>query len=214
MVVDAGLHPTSPSVYADGGVVGINPSPLAGTYAWVHVVDGQRVRSDYGYVVPEFVAALCDGTESGVKPGVVSNNFTELIALVYALEALPDGWSGVAYSDSGITLGRVRSVFDVVRGRAEMTHQFNGIPGGLRARVFALVKRLGELLFVGLAGHPTNEELMRGYKTKRHKRTGQLYHVPVSVHNRRCDAMCHSAADRYLVDTRLRQEQKEVPLSD
>ena len=37
----------------------------------------------------------------------ITNNHTEQIAITLALEAMPDGWSGTAYSDSMIALGRV-----------------------------------------------------------------------------------------------------------
>lgn len=193
--------------YSDGGVIQRNPSPLGGTYGWCHVDErDERVAKGSGYVLPEYVASLCTGHETGVAVGVVSNNLTEMLAMVLAMEALPDGWSGTVKSDSGITIGRVRSIFDVVVGRAEYTHKLEGIPAGLRERVYAQAARLGDVSFSLLAGHPKADDLRRGYKIKQ-RSSGEEYHVPVSRHNVLCDKLCNAAVDLYRVD-RLRLDTK------
>ena len=41
------------ALYTDGGVIGQNPSPIGGTWAWCMVgADGTRTRHAYGYVTP------------------------------------------------------------------------------------------------------------------------------------------------------------------
>jgi hypothetical protein len=43
------------SVYADGGVIGANPSPKGGTWAWCHVNDADhRVKSGSGLNIAPF----------------------------------------------------------------------------------------------------------------------------------------------------------------
>ena len=85
------------ALYADGGVIGQNPSPIGGTWAWCMVsADGVRTRFAHGWISPAELGAP-----------VVSNNHTELLALVLGLEALPSGWAGTVYSDSWVSLQRV-----------------------------------------------------------------------------------------------------------
>jgi hypothetical protein len=90
------------AVYADGGVVGRNPSVDGGTWAWAHVnAAGERVAQGSGYTF--FYDA--GGGDYGTP---ISNNYTEeMLALVNGLLALPGGWYGTVYSDSQITLGRL-----------------------------------------------------------------------------------------------------------
>ena len=41
------------ALYTDGGVIGQNPSPIGGTWAWCMVSEGgERTRHAYGYVTP------------------------------------------------------------------------------------------------------------------------------------------------------------------
>ncbi|MCK8265740.1 hypothetical protein LW980_17860, partial [Erwinia amylovora] len=70
-------------VYADGGVVMVNPSPHGGTWAWCHVSGERMAASGSGSFPP---------AEYGMESA--SNNLTEFLALLHGLEALPDGWAG------------------------------------------------------------------------------------------------------------------------
>ncbi|VTT98912.1 ---NA--- : : RNase_H [Gemmataceae bacterium] len=154
------------AVYADGGVVAVNPSPHGGTWAWCHVdADNQRVAHASGFVPPEVVGLP-----------TVSNNVTELIALVSALEALPDGWSGNVYTDSLNALCRVRD---------HATQKFKACPDHLKERVVKVRRRLGALTFTLLGGHPTRADLRAG-----HRPDG----LPVSEHNVWCDKSCGERA--------------------
>jgi ribonuclease HI len=130
------------AVYADGGVIRSNPSPIGGTWAWCQVDEAnQRVRCD-----------------SGVYPtngAQVTNNQAEYIALCKALAALPAGWTGTVYCDSLVTIGRLFRLYGN-----------SGIPDAWVTRARQLVKRLGRVETVLLQGHPTRAELLAGVGSK------------------------------------------------
>jgi len=144
----AGIDPGAPridvsrrvvAIYADGGTIGGNPSPVGGTYAWCHVdAADRRVAWDSGRLK--------------VRPPV-TNNQAELYAVLAALATLPDGWSGHVCSDSQVTLGRVCG-----EGEKRSTN----IPRGWIERLAYHRGRLGELVPVQLDGHPTKAELEAG----------------------------------------------------
>jgi ribonuclease HI len=155
------------AVYSDGGVVGGNPSRVGGTWAFVYATEpagGGRLFAASGHVAAAEVAPL----------PWVSNNLTEVVALVIALEQLPAGWAGPVYSDS---LNAIRAVGSY-RDRPEY------LPPAVWDRVPAARERLGILEFVLLGGHPTRAELAAGVR-----RDGK----PVSVHNVHCDQLCTEA---------------------
>ncbi len=147
-------------IYSDGGCIGANPSPKGGTVAWCHVDDaGRRIRHDAFVVLP---------SDWGLP--TITNNLTELLAAVSGLLALPDGERAEIYTDSKITLCRLRYA------KAKM----NGIPPRLQEMVAEARERI---YFVGhLAGHPTAEEVRQGMNAK-----GR----PVSEHNVFCDSECN-----------------------
>lgn len=154
------------AIYADGGVIGINPSAVGVTWAWVGVdAAGDVVAQDSGVVrcTPELPA--------------LGNNFAELLAVVEALEAAPSGWSGTVHSDSRNTLGRVFEGWKLK----------SGVPGWLSARLRAAQARvdLARCRWVLLDGHPTAAQLAAG----RGKRGN-----PVSIHNVACDRQCQALA--------------------
>jgi ribonuclease HI len=131
------------ALYADGGVILKNPSPIGGTWAWCAVdEEGNRVLWRGG-VVP------FAGRE-------ITNNHTEQIAITLALETMPDGWSGIVHSDSMIALGRV---FKGWKGK--------NLPDNIRRRSAAAVARLGRIEPVLLQGHPTKADLARGFGSRR-----------------------------------------------
>lgn len=154
------------ALYADGGVIGSNPSLRGGTWAWCQVnAAGQRSCTNSGMITPD-VAQM----------PAISNNLTELLALVEGLESLPEGWQGTIYSDSWVSLQRV---FRHAR--------LKNVPDWLVARLQALQKR-GHLYQYGytlLDGHPTKAELAVGRGKRGH---------PVSEHNVWCDQECNRLA--------------------
>lgn len=150
-------------VFVDGGIVGRNPSEIGGTWAWCEVIDGERVQEQSGSVTPE---------EIGLPR--VTNNFTELLAAVLALEAMPDGWCGTLYTDSKITLYRLKG-----------SRKFAGIPDSLRERCERQRERL-RFEVVLLGGHPTVLEMYRGRRSDG---------TPVSCWNVWADRQCGREAE-------------------
>lgn len=165
------------ALYADGGVIGRNPSSVGGTWAWRHVnANGEPVAEESGVI-----------TVAEAKVGFVTNNLTELLALVNGIEALPAGWRGTVYSDSNISLGRL------FRGWA-----LNEVPQWLIERMGAAMRHVDiehsrEVL---LDGHPTKAQLEAG--------TGKRGN-PVSIHNVWCDEACGEQARQH-VDARKAEQ--------
>ncbi len=157
---------TGPELYCDGGVIGVNPSPHGGTYAWCLVENGKRVAEGSGIIRPDDI---------GVQ--AVSNNNAELTALLEALRAVPHGWRGRVNSDSQVALGWVFSGW-----------KQDKIPPSLRLRVNVL-RQSGKLTGIWvrlLQGHPTKKDLAAGIGSKRS--------LPVSEHNVWCDEECGRVA--------------------
>lgn len=154
------------ALYTDGGVIGPNPSVLGGTWAWCMTdANSERIRHAYGRVTPR----ECDVP-------AVTNNLTELLALILGLEALPNGWTGTVYSDSWVSLQRVF-----------LAAKLNNVPEWLTDRLQALQRsgKLAGMSYVLLDGHPTKAQLAAG-KGKRG--------APVSIHNVWADEMCQKLA--------------------
>jgi ribonuclease HI len=149
------------ALYTDGGVIGRNPSTIGGTWAFCAVDESDnRVMQRSGVV---FATAV----------RFITNNHTEQIAIVKALEAMPAGWSGKLYTDSWVALVRVFK-----NGKTR------NLPRNIIDRTTAARQRLGEIEPVLLAGHPTKAELAGGVKGK----------LPVSQHNVWCDQQCRAEA--------------------
>lgn len=164
------------AVYADGGVLKSNPSPIAGMWAFCLVdADGWRVREESGVIEPDEVG------------GPVTNHHTEVFALLSGLAALPDGWSGKACSDSKNAL---RLFFH--------EGSLQKIPEAWRPRVGAVLRRLGTIEPVQVKGHPTKALIKSG--AERDAR-GRL----ISEHNVRVDALCTAAGERHLLVLAARQ---------
>lgn len=152
-------------LYTDGGVIGANPSALGGTWAYCLVdAAGQRTTCESGIITP-----------AEAELPLVTNNLTELLAIVKGREALSWAWSGTIHSDSWVSLQRV---FFAAR--------LKNVPPWLVARLQKLQR---EGWFTGcswklLDGHPTKAQLAAGVG----KRGG-----PVSIHNVWCDQACTQA---------------------
>lgn len=153
-------------IYCDGGVIGRNPSIIGGTWSfcWVNP-EGIRIREESGVVFP---------VQTGRK--TVSNNFTELYAALMAMKSVPRKWDGIIYTDSRVTAKRIS------KGR-----KFLNISQDMKQAV--LFYRKG-LFTVGMvAGHPSEDDLIQGYKSGRKN-------VAVSVHNVWCDQQCGMLAKK------------------
>jgi ribonuclease HI len=176
------------AMFTDGGVLNKNPSNLGGTWAYCYVEGGARTVEAYDYLLPWQMGAE-----------LVTNNQMELIAMVFALEAMPLDWEGRIYCDSQNTLGRC---FD--------HWKLHNIPLWLQVRMAAAVRRIwprvetGAITYELIAGHPSKAELARGFKDK------GMASYRVFIHNVWCDRMCRVAGEE--LAEKLRQGYPFVPL--
>lgn len=156
-------------LYADGGVIESNPSSIGGTWAWCHVtVAGERLTSASGVITP---------AEAGLP--FITNNLTELFALLEARESLPYAWNGTICSDSWVSLQRVF-----------LAARLKNVPDWLVQRLQRMQR---DGWFSGCAwklldGHPTKAQLLSGIGKRG---------SPVSEHNVFCDAECQRRAREY-----------------
>jgi ribonuclease HI len=157
-------------LYCDGGVIGRNPSTVGGTWAFRLLQNGQLSHANSGVITVH---------ESQME--TVSNNLTEMLALVRGLQSLQPYWFGTVYSDSQITLGR-----------AFGTWKWNNIPEWLHdgfEREKARLINFSRIQHVLLQGHPTRKELAAGFGSRGY---------PVSIHNVFCDQACNEQARKFL----------------
>lgn len=159
-------------LYTDGGVVLKNPSTIGGTWAWCLVEDDKVILHDSGHITPK-----------QMKSVTVTNNQTELLAVIAGLSGVRDDEIVEVRSDSEITLGRV------FKGYA-----FNNIPTWIltalkneKARLTNFKKFTYELM----DGHPTQEQVERGI--------GKKGHV-TSKWNVWCDEECKRQARKLLLE--------------
>lgn len=161
------------SLYADGGVIGPNPSAIGGTWAFCQVANGQRGQCASGIIRP---------VEAGVP--AITNNLTELYAILQARESLPRSWSGVIHSDSWVSLQRVF-----------LAAKLANVPHWLVERLQRMQHDgwFRDCSYVLLDGHPTQVQLVAGLGKRGH---------PVSVHNVWCDAECNRRAQEVKKSTK------------
>lgn len=153
-------------VFADGGVIGSNPSPVGGTWAYRLLQEGQIRCEDCGFIPPKY--------------GPVSNNLSEIVAVVRGLEtARHYRASQVSIaSDSLVTLRRL----------SYPRAAWNGVPTPVREWALAVLREVEVVEAVLLDGHPTRAQLEAGVG-----KSGR----PVSVHNVECDRACNLVAAQF-----------------
>lgn len=163
------VYPTSDvwptDVYADGGVIGKNPSPIGGTWCYIWTKEDKATDNH------------CDGSITAAEMGTptVTNNQTELLAVVRAMENLPKNWKGTVWTDSRCTIARMRSPKSKMRG----------IPEWLEREVRLIQKRMPHARYEYISGHPTQNELAAGKSHDGH---------PVSRWNATCDHINRATA--------------------
>lgn len=128
------------NIFCDGGVIGPNPSPLGGTWAFSWEDESKQSA---GVITPD-----------DLDVAKITNNQTELLAAVKALSSVSEGWKGTLFTDSMITMYRLTT-----------SDSFKNIPNWLRLKTLKL-RRLLRPKVVLIGGHPTKEELAIG-KLKR-----------------------------------------------
>lgn len=154
------------SLYTDGGIIGRNPSSIGGVYAWCGV-DSTNIR-----IIEK------SGVVLATENRKITNNHTEQMAIVLALEAMINNWSGTLYSDSRIALGRVF-----------LGWRNNNLPNNVIERTRNVIMKMGNIRPILLQGHPTQEDLQNGFGKKRG--------LPVSEHNVFCDEECARQKELY-----------------
>lgn len=170
--------PKAFTIYPDGGVIDRNPSPFGGPWAYVLVGVDPATGDD---VVLAEASGMVLLEDLGGLP-YVSNNLTEYLAILMALEAAPDGWSGLIRGDSLIALTTFAS--DKPR---------DWLPPDYQRRMAAAKERLGPIATELLGGHPTKKQMEQGLPTKRG--------LPWSVWNIRADDLCNAAKLAYAPGT-------------
>ena len=164
------------ALYVDGGVITHNPSEIGGTWAARLLLKGYTTQDRSGFVTPRHVGMP-----------FVTNNLTEMLAMLNGLSMLGKGWHGTVYSDSQITIGRV-----------SMGYRWKNIPKWMHAKFqrvradlvggYSLFSDVG-INFVLLDGHPTKAQLAAGIGKRGH---------PVSEHNVWCDKECGRISADYM----------------
>lgn len=114
---------------------------------------------------------------------MVSNNFTEALALLLAFECLPDGWTGRVHSDSKVAIRAHMRAAEPDMPRPDW------LPRPIWDRMVAARERLAPMTFHLLGGHPSAAELAAGQRPD-----GK----PVSEHNVFCDKAATAAGRAYL----------------
>jgi ribonuclease HI len=166
---------------ADGGVIGRNPSVLGGTYACKLISDGKTIFETSGLIFPE---------ELGVES--ITNNHSELYALLSGLILLPWKWRGTIWSDSKVSLMRMFC-------GASM----NNVPYDLINRLENHKARLvhwDQIQYGLLDGHPTREQLVQGFGKRGH---------PVHEANCWADKECGRLASEFLRKRELQLTSRE-----
>lgn len=190
----APTHPLADAVavYTDGGLLSSNPSPTGGTWAWVAVSeDGRKIGFKSGIVLTETLLQHAESNDHDAPRPVVSNNHTEQIAIIKAIQALPVGWSGTIYSDSEVAITRVNSDYELNNlGLDRFPSGEKGLWPSISMTSKEAVKRLGQIRFVLLQGHPTKKDLERGLGAKRN--------LPVSKWNVWADKRCEHEKKKFI----------------
>lgn len=158
------------ALYTDGGCIGRNASPFGVTWAFCAVDENDQLVHEESDTVlsPE-----------GKK---LTNNFSEMVAVIKALEYVGKEWSGTWYTDS-----------DITRGRICENWALHNLPLNVVKRMFDVLDRTGEIKGVLVQGHPNKKELAAGI--------GNKHGYPVSRWNCRSDFLCRKEAEKFKLNS-------------
>ncbi len=166
------------AAYSDGGLVSPNPSKEGGSWAYVLVNSEGEI----------------DRYCSGLVPGEATSNLVEFVAMLEMFKELPQGWTGVAYTDSQVTWERFR--------RPEAA-SYRGISDEMIQEMHSTMRRVGDRHQVMLIqGHPTKAELVRGVG-----KSG----LPVSRFNVFADRLCTEMVARLRLERSAPEEHSQFP---
>jgi ribonuclease HI len=167
------------TLFSDGGVVEVNPSPVAGVWAWCATDQtGWRIIEDSGFVL---------ATDSPI-----SNNQMEWCAAMMALEAMPDQWSGTLVTDSRNVLDRLAYLRRNLGLPASQVIVPRNLPWQWYRRMVTSMLRLGDVTFRHVKGHPTAADLKRGFTLT----PDGARKYDVSDQQVWCDAECNRQSNR------------------
>lgn len=158
------------TLYVDGGVITRNPSPFGGTWA---------------FIIMDHIGKVYQAGAGAFRPAhfeldVVTNNQTEMYAMLCGLQAVPSNCDKLAIcSDSMVTIGRV-----------SLGWKWTNIPIDFRVQYQAIIQSLPmwrkDFKFTLLDGHPTTQQLLTGLGKRGN---------PVSKYNVWCDRKCREAGE-------------------
>lgn len=160
-------------LYTDGGLLGPNPSPLGGTWAWVR---DSATATESGVLLP-----------ADIHCPTVTNNHAELFALCRGILSLPPFWVGTLYADSRMAVGWFFWAFDNANVPVVLCRMMQAARRHIDEQGICVTPSL-------LAGHPTKADLARGFKEKDGVRG-----LPVSVWNRMADDLCNQRKRLHLM---------------
>lgn len=194
------------NAYSDGGQLSANLKDVGsihgGTWGCVWTdKDDNRVQEAHGTVLPN----------KAIGRMGVTNNDSEMIAALIALDNLPDDWRGTFHCDSIVTIGRIKELsphvahlperisnlpwsetdkakmrnLERAKKRAELTAT---VGAEMVETLEAILWRLGAFKIRHLKGHPNKEWLEKGVSP-----SGR----PVSIWNKRCDDMANESKKLY-----------------
>lgn len=162
-------------LFADGGVIGKNPSPTGGTWAYC-IPEFENAQNNYFGAAG--ILTLYYAPEKIIP---VTNNQTEMLAILKGFDALPENWIGTIYSDSMVTIGRIKNG---KKGLQVGGWEWKNIPAWMYMRYNYHRKRFlnfKDFQYVQLDGHPTKAQLESGIGKRGN---------PTHKYNVWCDEKC------------------------
>lgn len=170
-------------LFADGGVIEHNPSPKGGMWAWRLCKSDEPIGTNK---IDNVVKDVINCNSFLVVPtvGNISNNITEMMAILNGLMACDPSWNLTVLSDSQIALKRIFSNWKWKHVPQQIHDMYD-----FQEERFGGEERMKSIPFMLLQGHPTNEELKKGVGDRGY---------PVSKHNVWCDKQCGLESEKYL----------------
>jgi ribonuclease HI len=161
--------------YTDGGICGKNPSRYGLSWAVVYLPAGE----------PDPEPVIISGNVPAESLGMetVENNLAETLAVLKALQSVPDGYRLTeVYTDSENALRR---------GKFPDKGKFGACPPWVQSEMKEARRKHHPRWYL-VGGHPTRAELARGFREKMPGRSGA--ELPVSKWNELADRHCQQQA--------------------
>jgi ribonuclease HI len=162
-------------LYADGGVIGANPSSVGGTWAYVlvHNDDETILEQDSGVITLEVMETPC------------TNNQMEFYAILRGMIAANPNTLTMVCSDSNVSLGRFFKGWSITNIPEWMLEMYRGIKRMYHTNSFTGAIKMKYTL---IDGHPTLAQLKSGIGKRGHQ---------TSKWNVLVDRLCNDEAHDY-----------------